>query len=525
MAEGGFKLHLDAHNHLRAMDEEVRQHPELAHVRDGMNAIWNEQRKKAAGDHVRAAMIMHEYQVTRRPFALYLRSFESEAYDYLTPEKAGEQRWQMTSMLAPCPMEDGLATALEGKLPVIAIANPSDLILRGRIPKLQLPNDSWRAVLENLVEHAHMIVMDCEELAPGVEFELETIRRAGRVESAIIVLPDSDAESYPGLMDAMAEYRGFVIERRERPRKEHPALSGFPRVAYAHEVVFADLEASPLFRDLLASAAEKSAAAPAFDPLPYSKALNNEGVIQFEAQNYAEALRLYAEALLIRRATGDREGCVTTLQNIAAVYLDTGKPDEALPYLAECREVARELGQKKDEGLAASYIGFAHEQRGETALAIAAYEEAREVQREHADAQDFADTMTHLAKRYRSTNQFDQAVSCYRELAAIQQKAADAKREAQTLLELGKLLSEGSKEGQAARALVDAVDAARRAGDPPRQAIAYGMMGEICARFGELSKASDCYREAVEAARTAGDEGLLQAFSEKLAHLPRSAEG
>lgn len=525
MAEGGFKLHLDAHNHLRAMEEEVRQHPELAHVMDDMNAMWNEQRKKAADDHARAAMIMHEYQVTRRPFALYLRSFETEAYDYLTPEKADEQRWQMTTHLAPSPLEEGLATALEGKLGVIAIANPSDLMMRGRVPKLQLPNEGWRTVLENLVEHAHMIVMDCEELAPGVEFELDTIRRAGKTGSAILVLPNPNAESKASITDAFAQYRGYVVEPRERPRKEHPALSGFPRVAYEDEVVFDQLETSPLFGDLLESAAEKRAAAPAFDPLPYSKALNNEGVLQFQAKSYAEALRLYAEALLIRRATGDREGRVITLQSIAAVYLDTGQPDQALPYLAECREVTRELGQKRHEGLAASYVGFAHELRGETAPAIAAYEEARQLQREHADAQDFADTLTHLANLYRSTSQSDPAAGAYRELAAVQRQRKDFPSEVKTLLELGKLLYEGGKGGQAAQVFVDAVDAAGRAADPLREAIAYGMLGRICAEFGEPSKAAECYSKAVEAAHTAGDAGMIQLLTEKLAQVAASSQG
>src|SRR5260221_8888123 len=183
-----FFTHVGQHPHMRAMDHEFATNPDgpiaKAFQHSGFwEKITNIARGEAEELHREAAMIMHDYQATKRPFALYLRSFEAEAYFYFSPDcvPGRDGGTVTTTLLGPSSVEEKIISGLRGRLPLLAIANPAQLIVaRGDIPRLQLPNEGWQQIAQNLIEYAHVIVMDCDALAPGVVWEIETIRSLQR---------------------------------------------------------------------------------------------------------------------------------------------------------------------------------------------------------------------------------------------------------------------------------------------------------------------------------------------------------
>src|SRR5262249_41440407 len=155
---------------------------------------------------------------------------------------------------------------------------------------------------------------DCDTLAPGVIWELQTIADLDRADATIVILPSPDTKEDD--LQNVAEVLGAVVHRRAAVTKEYPRLAGHQRVAYETDVDFARIEASPLFADLLTEAAAKSAEAPAFDAKAYGRMLNNEGVELMNNRQFADAFNLHTQALLVRRHLDDRDGIMMSLRNL-----------------------------------------------------------------------------------------------------------------------------------------------------------------------------------------------------------------
>jgi tetratricopeptide (TPR) repeat protein len=297
---------------------------------------------------------------------------------------------------------------------MLAVANPSQLLTyRAHIPRLQLPNEGWQQVVENLVQHAHLIVMDCDTLAPGVVWELDTIAALDRADKTILILPTPGAEANDDTMQTVAEIFGAVVHRRPPVTKDDPRLAGHRRVAYESEVDFDRIDESPLFADLLADAAAKSAEAPAFDAKTYGRMLNNEAVALMNDRQFAEAFNLHTQALLVRRHLDDREGIMVSLRNLGVVCTDAGSAQAALPYLDEAFNLARELDRTSDAGELAAYKGFAHKQLGQREDAIKWLRAGYVLQAESGSLSEMESTLVHLAALHEEAGEGDAMVECY----------------------------------------------------------------------------------------------------------------
>src|SRR5262245_40244845 len=97
--------HIDNHFQTLAMRHELDTVPATAPARMDYEAGLDLAKQQAAASHASAATIMHDYNATKRPFGLFLRSFESEAYDYLTPEDADSQRKVLSVLSGPSNVE------------------------------------------------------------------------------------------------------------------------------------------------------------------------------------------------------------------------------------------------------------------------------------------------------------------------------------------------------------------------------------------------------------------------------------
>lgn len=428
--------HIDNHPLLRAIEHEFITHPATEAAREDWEHVIGMVRERSDRTHAEAALIMQAFQVTRRPFGLFLRNFEIEAYDYLTPEVDGEQRQVVTALRNPGSVEEKLAAALEDRLPLLGIANPSNLLGRSVVPRLTLPNDGWQAVVENLIAHAHVIVMDCQSLAPGVQWELDAIVRAGRQDAAILVLPPRTDEAEPDALRDLVEVANAVITAHEQPTLGHPQLAPFPRKAYEDAIPFDRLDESPLFADLLAEADAKTAEAPPFDALRHATWLNNEGVARLNEKRFAEALDLHAQAMVIRRHLDDRPGLLSTFLNIGITYSDAAQPADALPYFYAALELADELDRKADQGLLKSYLGVAHHQLGQAEEAQRWLVHAYALQHAHGEPADVENTLSYLAELYKAEQNGDGMVDAYTELRAYHRARGDAAGELEANLKL-----------------------------------------------------------------------------------------
>jgi tetratricopeptide (TPR) repeat protein len=475
--------HIDEHSLTRAMEKEFETDPATRPAKEDWGRILEMARDDAARSYREAAFVMHDYYVTERPFVLFLRSFEMEAYDYLTPAGAAGERKVITTINNPSRVEEKLGAALAGRLKALSVANPSQLVTaRYVFPRLQLQNEGWQATVRNLMEHAHFIVMDCESLAPGVLWELETIRTANRQNATIIVLPSpGDPDPGKGTLAGAAEIFGATVVKRERPLKDSPELSGFGRVGAEDEIPFDNLDACPLFADLLASAAEKAANAPPFDAAARANELNSAGVSLFNEKRYSEALDLYQQALLLRRQINASSGILVSLINIGILYTEISKPEESRTAFMEALQYARELKRAEDEGLLDSYIGITFKQSGNVEQAKSWLAQAYVIQSEHGKPADVENTLNTLAEVFQSAGDGDQMVETYKILRAYHRQRGDQAGELRDTLQLGATYYSAGLSDAASTLFKEGVRLSRLVGDTEREALCSKMLERIAA--------------------------------------------
>jgi hypothetical protein len=280
-------------------------------------------RVRASADE--AAAIRQRYLDGGKPFGLFLRSFEREAYHYDIPAggSGAPQDSELWRVAGPQSVERRLHAALHPIVPLLSVRNPSDLVVDSIIPRLSATDQDWEGVVERLALDASLIVFDCFALAPGVTVELELIRRCGRTDETVVLISDPSTTDSPGILmlKALAE-RGLELPDHERPSKDHPALAGFSRVAYESEIDWAHLATSEIFRDLIQAAERQEA--------------GDLTLVRLE-----DRVRLLRERAQELRASGDHDGAACTAEEALAL--------------------AEELGDS-------AYLAHAHLTRGTTAL-------------------------------------------------------------------------------------------------------------------------------------------------------------
>ena len=239
---------------LRSLWQNYRVHKEF----DDLNLSTKELIKKDSTEE-QAVGILDKFNATGAPFCLFLRSFEGEAYDWLTPEGTGSMGFSrdiISYVDNTGDTEIKLAAALKDLIPPIAISNPSAMGDRNtKIPRIELPNEGWADYTEQIMNAAHFILFDLQVLSPGVLTELERIIRLGKAGRTIIILPSSaDIEKIRQKRKTIKALSKAIVTEYQAPVAGTKELAAFDRVISSEEIPFADLGSSPIFSDLLLEA-------------------------------------------------------------------------------------------------------------------------------------------------------------------------------------------------------------------------------------------------------------------------------
>jgi hypothetical protein len=348
--------------------------------------------KRLRESRAEAWKIYQDYLSIGTPFGLFLRAFESEAYRYDLSDDIS--RHELFRLKAPQSVERHLHATVHQRIPFIAIVSPVDLLVRGLIPRFGGTKD-WEHEVNRLARQAAIIVFHCYALGPGVSTELNLLRRCQREDSTVIILRDVDSpEDIPPPVPA----------RHEVPRKNHPALVGFSRVAYEREIDWGRPETSPFFGNLLRAALRQKPGDPT--RLPNVKWLPPEYKL-LVLQERARALRLKgyfedaavaaADALAIAKQLGDLENIAAAHISVGIVALEMGRLDEAQKEFRESVKMLHKLGNKDGEAAAAAWAGRAYKKAGQAESAVHFFLIALQRSWELNATNDMVDTLRQMA--------------------------------------------------------------------------------------------------------------------------------
>ena len=215
--------------------------------------------------HERAVEVLVAYMTFGEPFALLLRSFDLEGYfrEFAAPEHLKDYgRWRIISPAAvhPTRLEQFVASEIADRVPVVSVGNVGSITghQTAVFPRVVLPDERWKTIVDYLVTTASFLVMDADWLSPGVAHELALVRRHHREPDTVVVLPsarpDSNERFNEGFFRVVGNSYSAPQSEYEPLEESHPALAGFARVVSEDELIETGIEGSPFVADLVARA-------------------------------------------------------------------------------------------------------------------------------------------------------------------------------------------------------------------------------------------------------------------------------
>src|SRR5437588_543680 len=106
------------------------------------------------------------------------------------------------------------------------------------------------------------------------------------------------------------------------------------------------------------------------------QALNNMALVYQGIGQPQQALKLYEQALPIRREAGDRAGEATTLSNMAVVYQGIGQPQQALKLYEQALPIMREVGDRAGEAATLNGMAYLYQDMQQYPEARTAFEQS-----------------------------------------------------------------------------------------------------------------------------------------------------
>jgi tetratricopeptide (TPR) repeat protein len=364
--------------------------PSVASV---FSEVFEERQRRLEDSAQEARKIYYDYLSTGKPFGLFLRPFEPEAYEYEAQAIEGDtEERKIYRFRGTQSVERHLYSSLQERIPFIAIVSPVDILVRGPIPRISGGGaEEWKSWVERLATEAAIIVFHCSALSLGVSVELDLLRRCNRKDSTLVVLEDpglSDnpepklifERSWPGVVGS--GHRGDLskiakVTHYEVPQKDHPALADFSRLAYEREIDWSRLEKSPFLGDLLMAALRQDNDDPTKLPdttwLPpdIKLVVLSERARVLRLKGYLErAAAAAADALSIAQQLGDQENIAAIHVSVGIIALEMGRLSVALGAFHDSGVMFHNLGDKDGEATAAAWAGRVLIKAGEPDAAV-----------------------------------------------------------------------------------------------------------------------------------------------------------
>jgi tetratricopeptide (TPR) repeat protein len=247
--------------------------------------------------------------------------------------------------------------------------------------------------------------------------------------------------------------------------------------------------------------------------------LNNIGRVHYMNGEYKEAMKVYQEALYIRRVVlGDNSlDVAATIYNTGQTYHQLGELDEALMFYQEFLRIATaRFGTKhRDIAIMLRCIAQIYHEKSEYDKAAELYQEA--LQSAKAALGDLhpeiGSTLNKVGNLYYEQGDLENAMKAYQEGLAVEQKVLDENHPniTVTLSNIGQIYKQRGDFNEAIRHYKEAlrIQKARLGGCHPNVAVTISSLAMIHYQIENYDKSLDLYQEALCLRREAyGDDHL-----------------
>ncbi|MGK7929397.1 MAG: CHAT domain-containing protein [Spirulina sp.] len=165
--------------------------------------------------------------------------------------------------------------------------------------------------------------------------------------------------------------------------------------------------------------------------------LGNLGIVYQSLGEYDRAIDYYEQSLAIKREIGDRAGEGISLGSLGIIYRLLGEYNRAIDYHRQSLVIAREIGDRAGEGISLNSLGIVYQSLGEYNRAIDYYEQSLVIKREIGDRSGEATSLNNLGIVYDLLGEYNRAIDYYEQSLAIKREIGDPAGEGNSLGNLG----------------------------------------------------------------------------------------
>jgi predicted ATPase/transcriptional regulator with XRE-family HTH domain len=237
-----------------------------------------------------------------------------------------------------------------------------------------------------------------------------------------------------------------------------------------------------------------------------ANALNAAGNLACACGDYGAAHALYAEALDLRRALGDRSSIAGSLNNLALVAQVQGDYAGARALHEESLQIKRALGDRWGIASTLGNLGVLLQDQGEYATAQHLHEESLAIRRELGDQAGVALALYNLGLVVLLQDDLTAAQACYAECLELRRTLGDRPGIASVLNNLGEVARGQGDLAEARLLYEESLALCRALGDQAGVANALSNLGYVLHRLGQRRRAFALIGEALRLRYAAGNQ-------------------
>ncbi|XGV95307.1 MAG: tetratricopeptide repeat protein [Leptolyngbya sp. BL-A-14] len=230
--------------------------------------------------------------------------------------------------------------------------------------------------------------------------------------------------------------------------------------------------------------------------------LFDQGVQQYQQNQFEAAVQSWQQALTIDRSLKNRQREGITLGNLGNAYLSLENYGKAIAYQQQSLAIARELKNRQGESAALGGLGNAYYALGADDKAIEAYQQSLMIARELKNPQSEERALDNLGNVYQRLGAYDKAIDAYQQSLTIARTLKDPRREGRALDNLGNVYQRMGKYDQAVQYLQQSLAMARSRSSPQGETRVLSNLGSTYYALGYYNQAIAYYQQALAIART-----------------------
>ena len=190
------------------------------------------------------------------------------------------------------------------------------------------------------------------------------------------------------------------------------------------------------------------------------------GSLHWDLGDYAEARRLYQDALNIKQQLGSRVSAAYTLGQMGNLARAQGDLDEAKTLYDQVRDISQQMGDRRSVAKALHQLGNVAYLQGDYAEARRLYQESLDIKQQLGDRAGVAQTLHQLGMLAQAQGDYAEARRLYQESLDIARQLGSRDGIARTLHQLGRLAEEDGDLGEAKRLFAESLASFEALGAP-----------------------------------------------------------